>query len=72
MILVHRRDSLRATKIYHEPLFKAENVEFRWNSVIEELLEEGQVVGVRMRNVNSEVTVLGVVKTQQDSEIAHQ
>ena len=33
VILVHRRDTLRATKIYHEPLAQAENVEFRWNSV---------------------------------------
>ena len=33
VILVHRRDTLRATKIYHEPLMQAENVEFRWNSL---------------------------------------
>ena len=32
VILIHRRDTLRATKIYHEPLLKAENVEFMWNS----------------------------------------
>ncbi|MBQ9043412.1 MAG: thioredoxin-disulfide reductase [Eggerthellaceae bacterium] len=30
--LVHRRDSLRATKIYHERLEETENVEFVWNS----------------------------------------
>ncbi len=29
VILIHRRDTLRATKIYHEPLMQAENVEFR-------------------------------------------
>ena len=28
VILVHRRDSLRATKVYHEPLMRAENIEF--------------------------------------------
>ena len=38
VILVHRRDTLRATKIYHEPLEQAENVEFRWNSVVSALL----------------------------------
>ena len=43
VILVHRRDTLRATKIYHEPLMKAENVEFRWNSVVEQLLHEDTV-----------------------------
>ena len=37
VILVHRRDQLRATKIYHEPLMQAENVEFRWNSTVTEL-----------------------------------
>ena len=40
VILVHRRDTLRATKIYHEPLMQANNVEFRWNSTVKELLHE--------------------------------
>ena len=59
VILVHRRDTLRATKIYHEPLMKADNVEFRWNSVVAELLHEAKVCGVRLRDVVSgEETVL--------------
>ena len=53
VILVHRRDTLRATKIYHEPLLKAENVEFRWNSVVAELLHEQKIHGVRLRDVVS-------------------
>ena len=53
VILVHRRDSLRATKIYHEPLMKAENLEFRWNSVVTELLHEAKVTGVRIKDVNT-------------------
>ena len=48
VILVHRRDTLRATKVYHEPLMKAENVEFRWNSVVAELLHDDKVTGVRL------------------------
>ena len=32
VILVHRGNSLRATKIYHKPLMEAENVEFNWKS----------------------------------------
>ena len=32
--LVHRRDVLRATKIYHEPVMKAQNIEFCYNSVV--------------------------------------
>ena len=35
--IVHRRDTLRATKIYHKPLMEAENVEFLWDSAVEEL-----------------------------------
>lgn len=53
VILVHRRDTLRATKIYHEPLMNAPNVEFCWNSTVTELLHDGKVHGVRIRNVNT-------------------
>lgn len=53
VILVHRRDTLRATKIYHEPLMKTENVEFRWNSTVIELLHEDKVTGVRLRDVQT-------------------
>ena len=57
VIIVHRRDTLRATKIYHEPLMQAENVEFRWNNVVEEFLHEKKVTGVRLKNVRTgEVT----------------
>ena len=53
VIVVHRRDTLRATKIYHEPLMKAENVEFRWDSEIIELLHNEKVIGIRLRNVKT-------------------
>ena len=53
VILVHRRDTLRATKIYHEPLMKAPNVELRWNSVVAELLHDGRLHGVKLRDVNT-------------------
>lgn len=53
VIIVHRRDTLRATKIYHEPLMKAENVEFRWNSVVTELLHEDKLTGVRLKDVQT-------------------
>ena len=61
VIIVHRRDTLRATKVYHEPLMKAENVEFRWNSVVTELLHKDKVTGVRLKDVQSgEETELAV------------
>ena len=53
VILVHRRDTLRATKVYHEPLMQAENVEFRWNSVVKELLQADKLTGVRLRDVHT-------------------
>ncbi len=59
VILVHRRDTLRATKIYHKPLMEAENVEFRWNSTISRVLEDGKVSGVLIRdNVTGEESVV--------------
>ena len=51
--LVHRRDSLRATKIYHAPLMNAENVEFLWNSTVTQLHRGEKLTGIRIRNVNS-------------------
>jgi len=53
VILVHRRDTLRATKIYHEPLLQAENIEFEWDSAVEELLHEEKLTGVRLRNLKT-------------------
>lgn len=53
VILVHRRDSLRATKIYHEPLMQAKNLEFRWDSQVMELLHDGRLTGVKIRNLRT-------------------
>ena len=53
VIIVHRRDTLRATKIYHEPLMQAENVEFCWDSVLTELQYDDKFTGVRLKNVKT-------------------
>ena len=53
--LIHRRDTLRATKVYHAPLLQAENMEFCWNSVVTELLYEDKLTGVKCRDVNTGV-----------------
>ena len=53
VILVHRRDTLRATKVYHQPLMEAENVEFQWNSTVSRLQADGRLTGVVFRDVNS-------------------
>lgn len=53
VILVHRRDTLRATKIYHKALEEAPNVEFAWNSAITELISDGKLKAVRVRDVQT-------------------
>jgi len=53
VILVHRRDSLRAEKVYHKALQEAENLEFRWNSAVAALNHEEKVTGVILKDVQS-------------------
>ena len=53
VIVVHRRDKLRATKIYQEPLLKAENVEFLWDSSVSKLIAEQRVKGVKIKNLKT-------------------
>lgn len=53
VIIVHRRDTLRATKIYHEPLMKAPNVEFCWNCVVAGLLQKDRLTGLRLQEVHT-------------------
>lgn len=52
--VIHRRDTLRAEKIYHEPLMKAENVEFVWNSIATEFIANERVTGVKAENVHTD------------------
>lgn len=49
--LVHRRDTLRATKIYHEPLMNAENVEFVWNSTVDSLIAGDRLEAITVKNL---------------------
>jgi len=48
--VIHRRDTMRAEKVYHLPLKKAENVKFMWNSTVEKLLYENKLNGVSLKN----------------------
>lgn len=58
--LVHRRDTLRATKSYLTPLEKAQNLEFVWNKQIDRLIApDGQLTGIGMTDrVTGEVSTL--------------
>ncbi len=49
--VVHRRDKLRASKIMQDRAMKNEKITFVWNSVVEDVLGQDVVTGVRIRNV---------------------
>ncbi len=53
--VVHRRDTLRASKIMQERAFKNPKIEFVWNSALEDVLDpaKGKVTGVRLRNLQT-------------------
>ena len=51
--LIHRRDTLRATKIYHAPLMQTENVEFCWNSVVTQLHHGDRLHGLTVQNTQT-------------------
>lgn len=48
--VIHRRDTMRATKIYHDPLMKEKNIEFKWNSQVDKLLYDEKIKGVVLKN----------------------
>lgn len=48
--LIHRRDVLKAEKIYRDPLEKANNIEFKWNAQIEKLIFDKTIEGVVIKN----------------------
>lgn len=56
VLLIHRRDSLRAAKSLQNRLFQCENVEIIWDSVVEEICGQEQVDGVKVRNLKSDST----------------
>lgn len=63
--LIHRRDELRSEKILQKRLFKKDNIEIIWDSVLEEISGEKtvppSVTGARIKNVKSgEITELPI------------
>ena len=53
VILIHRRDTLRATKVYHQLLEQADNVEFIWNSTVTGLLYGDRFTGAELTDVQT-------------------
>ena len=58
--VVHRRDTLRASKIMQERAMNHPKIDFIWDSVLTEIFGNGKVAGARLKNV----------KTGAESEIA--
>lgn len=58
--IVHRRNALRATRIYHEKLEQTPNVEFVWDTTVDEVVanDEGTVRGLMVRNQHNEKSQL--------------
>lgn len=51
--LIHRRDTLRAEKIYNQPLKNAENISFIWDSEVCGFIGESKISGVKIKNVKT-------------------
>ncbi|HEX9088913.1 MAG TPA: thioredoxin-disulfide reductase [Arthrobacter sp.] len=62
--VVHRRDSLRASKIMADRALAHEKINFVWNSGVEDVLGQDKVTGVRLKNLvdgtETELAVTGV------------
>jgi thioredoxin reductase (NADPH) len=50
---VHRRDQLRAERYMQERAFRNAKIQFVWDSIVDEILGEQSVTGVRLRNVKT-------------------
>jgi thioredoxin reductase (NADPH) len=51
--IVHRRDSLRASKIMQDRAFANSKIDFIWDSVLTEIFGNGKVAGARLKNVKT-------------------
>ena len=54
--VVHRRDELRASKIMQERAFANPKIDFRWNATVQEVLGNGTVEGVVLRDLVTDAT----------------
>ena len=51
--VIHRRDSLRASKIMQERAMKNPKISFIWNTEVTEVLGEDTITGLRLRNLKT-------------------
>ena len=64
VLLVHRRDELRASQIMQERAFASDKMRFLWNRTVEEVLGDDAITGLRLRDTvtgeESEIEVGGM------------
>lgn len=53
LVIVHRRDSLRADQVLQERAFSNPKVRFVWDSTVDEILGTDSVTGVKLRNLKT-------------------
>lgn len=53
VVLLHRRDSLRASPVYQQSLDQAENLTIRWNITVSRLLHEDRLTGLELRDTQT-------------------
>jgi thioredoxin reductase (NADPH) len=62
--LVHRRKELRASKIMQDRAFANPKIDFRWNSIVTDVIGDGRVEAIQLRDVetgaDAEVPVTGL------------
>jgi thioredoxin reductase (NADPH) len=51
--IVHRRDELRASRIMQQRAFDHDKVDFRWNTVVTEIVGDDTVTGIELRDTSS-------------------
>jgi thioredoxin reductase (NADPH) len=51
--IIHRRDSLRASKIMQDKAFANPKIEFIWDTIVEEVIGEKKVTGVLLKNLKT-------------------
>ena len=53
VVIIHRRDELRASKIMAERAMESEKITFAWNTVVTEVLGDDVITGLQLKDVHS-------------------
>lgn len=59
--VVHRRDTLRASKVLQQRAYDNPKIDFRWNAIVEKVIGEERVLGLQLRDtITGEISELPV------------